>query len=87
MGYGHDFGMVGYGLGGFGWLAGLLVLVLLVLGAVYLFRALDRDRPSRTPPAQTPPPPRDNALAILRERYARGEIDHDEFQRRKEDLS
>lgn len=83
MGFGNGFGMTGYGMG-FGGLAGLLLLVLLVVGGVYLFRALDRKDATSTPAEAKRD---DGALQVLRERYARGEIDHDEFQRRKEGLS
>jgi putative membrane protein len=32
------------------------------------------------------PPPHDSALAILRDRYARGEINREEFEARRRDL-
>lgn len=51
----------------------LLLLVLLVFGTVMLVR-----RPRS--------PRRDSALDILNERYARGEIDRDEYLQRKKDL-
>ncbi len=82
MGFGSGLGMTGFGLG-FGGLGGLLVLVLLVVGGVYLFRALDHKAATRNHTQRTA---EDGALQLLRERYARGEIDHDEYQRRKEDL-
>ena len=82
MGFGSGLGMTGFGLG-FGGLSSLLVLALLVVGGVYLFRALDRREVASGP---TKAKQEDGALQVLRERYARGEIDHDEYQRRKEGL-
>lgn len=84
MGYGYGLGgPAGMGgLGGFGWLGSLLLVVLLVLGIVYLVRALDLGRGTgRTAQAD------DSALRVLRERYARGEIDRDEFELRRKDLA
>lgn len=51
-------------------------LALVVLGVVWLVRAL-RDKPDKDG---------DSALAILRERYARGEIEEEEFETRKRQL-
>ena len=79
----------GYGMGGWGGLGGigsLLILALLVLGGIYLWRALEgrRGHPHQGPDSS--PPQEDSALRLLRERYARGEIDKEEFDRRKEGL-
>lgn len=69
---------------GMGWwmllwgLVGLAVLVLLVLGVVWLVRALT-SRPSS-------PPGEDAARRLLRERYAAGQLDRDEYLRKREDL-
>jgi len=83
MGFGSGLGMTGFGMG-FGGIGGLLVLVLLIAGGVYLWRALERRDATRTP---TPPRQEDSALQVLRERYARGEIDHEEYTRRKAGLA
>lgn len=80
----------GYGVGGFGWLGSLLFIVLIVLGIVYLVRALDLGRPAARPRDALqagPSADEDGALRILRERYARGEIDRDEFDERRKALS
>ncbi|MEJ2292364.1 MAG: SHOCT domain-containing protein [Deinococcales bacterium] len=81
----------GYGLSGFGWIGSLLFLVLLVLGIVYLVRALDLgrsgDRGSKEASRQGDTSGTDSALQILRERYARGEIDREEFEQRRRDLA
>jgi putative membrane protein len=72
--YGHMWGWDGAWGAGWGWF-GLMHLVwwlLLIAGAVVLVRALAgswRDR--------------DSALQILRERYARGEIDRTEYEERR----
>jgi putative membrane protein len=73
--------MMGWGGGWqfFGVLQMLLWSVPIILGVVVLVKWLSsakRDAPSLA----------DRALEILRERYARGEIDKDEFDKRKRDL-
>lgn len=82
----------GWGMGGwvFGWIMMLVVVALIVVGIVLLVRGLsgrhDRDQASHS---QTPPSggtASGSALQILEERYARGEIEQEEFLRRKADL-
>jgi putative membrane protein len=78
-----------YGWGGAGaWL--MLVFMALfaagvVIGFVYLVRALTTgtagDRRQEAPPAR-----RDDAREVLRRRYAAGEIEREEFLRRRQDL-
>lgn len=75
--------MCGWGAGwGGGWaMSGMALLwwVLVAAVAVVLFRALrGSPRPGR--------PAADRALAILRERFARGEIDQAEFDHRMQRL-
>lgn len=68
--------MLGFEHYGMGWgmlLGWLLPLLLLVLLGLYFVRGLS-DKSRRT------------ALDILEERYARGEIDRDEFLKRRSDL-
>jgi putative membrane protein len=66
----HDGGWWGMGLGWLWLLGGVLALVLLPLMAVLLVGRVGGD----------------TALERLRERYATGEIDDDEFRRRRETL-
>lgn len=80
----------GWGWGG--WLVMSLTMLvfwgLLAFGVVALVRTLrrdDRDRPAAT--AALPEPRRPDAQEILDERFARGEIDADEYQRRRGMLS
>lgn len=78
MGLGHmgwgagSSGMFGFGAMGLWWL-------LLIAGAVLLARWVFSARAGRRRG-------RTGALEILAERYARGEIDREEFQNRKRDL-
>ena len=73
--YDHGWGM------GFGWLYMIAVPVLIVLGIVALIRwsgtqsSANRESRPRT------------ALEILQERYARGEIERDEYEQKKRDLT
>lgn len=81
--------MMGYGLGmggAFGGIGTLLLIALLVVGGVYLVRELDgrRGPRRRSDGASTDEDP---ALRVLRERYARGEIDREEFEERKRGLA
>lgn len=70
------------GMGGMGW--GWLFLALLVVGMVLLVVALVRGWSGRgDAPRQTG---RSRAREVLDERYARGEIDTDEYQDRVQQL-
>lgn len=75
--------MFGLGWGGMGW-SMLLFWVLLIVAVVVLVRWLTATGPfSRQPPHDAPGP---GALDILAQRYARGEIDRDEFEQKRRDL-
>ncbi|MFI6685692.1 SHOCT domain-containing protein [Streptomyces sp. NPDC050485] len=76
----------GHGMSGWGWFAMSLSMpvfwALLVGAAVLLFRALSRGSDHPHKPGPSGGPPRLPAEQILAERYARGEIDEDEYHRR-----
>jgi len=85
----------GYGMGGAGGVIGLLVVVvvlaLITVGVVFLIRGVSgRHDDSQSGQPQGPPSggsaPK-SALQVLEERYARGEIDREEFLQRKQDLT
>ena len=62
--------------GGFIWLFWLIVIVVLVV----VFKAVIGSD------AQANDPKQDSPLEILQKRYARGEIDEDEFNKRRKEL-
>ncbi len=76
-----DWSHVGWGWIGLGAVHMLLFWVLIILLIVALVRWLSNpgDERSSLPPKAT-------ALDILKERYARGEIERDEFEAKKRDL-
>ncbi|PUE55013.1 hypothetical protein B9Z45_10995 [Limnohabitans sp. 2KL-17] len=80
MAYEHMMGWGGGHMFGFG----LLGWVLVVVVAVVVVLLATRWRIGRAP---TDPCGEDRSVAILKERYARGEIDKAEFEARKRDLS
>lgn len=77
--------MNGYGMtGGFGFGGGFMILwwVLIIAGIVVLMKWLGTS--NRTPGRGDDG---SKALDILKERYARGEIDEQAYQKRKQDLT
>ena len=80
-GYGHDWGMMGgWGGGAFNTIIWPLVLVALVIGVIWFVRSPSYGGTWRLPR-------RSSALDILEERYARGEINRDEFLQKKQEIS
>jgi putative membrane protein len=75
----NDWGSGGWGMG-FGFLFMLLFWGLVIVGIVALFRwSMVQKSPNGKSHGKSP-------LEILQERYARGEIDHDEYEQKKRDL-
>ncbi len=85
-GYGPQSGMMGawggygYGYGGFPMGFWIGVLIAIVVGIVWLVRTL------APPGARLHSTPRSAGLSLLEERYARGEINRDEYLQKKGDL-
>jgi len=83
-GYGDHMSGWGYGLGILSMILFSGVLIVAIIAAV---RYLGRDRPERfppEPPAAASPPL--NPEQVLAERFARGEIDTDEYHQRLDTL-
>ncbi|MBL7493731.1 hypothetical protein I6A60_33745 [Frankia sp. AgB1.9] len=89
MMYWHD----GHGMGGWAWFAmslgTLLFWAVLIIGAILVVRALthtgDRGRSPTSPPAgpaATGGPPGPSPDQVLADRFARGEIDENEYRAR-----
>lgn len=68
--YGHGWGM------GWWWIIGLVVLIAIIL---IVIKFMNRDAASTQSAGKS-------ALELLKERYAKGEIDQREFEERKRDL-
>jgi putative membrane protein len=82
--WGHGPGMMGWG-SGMGWLGGSIMVIFwiaVIVGIVLLIRWLIIS--TRTPSHGTSSG--ESALDILKKRYARGEIDKQEFEEKKKDL-
>ena len=71
------FGGHGWGMGmGWWWIIGLIVLIAVIWMVV---KSMNRNTGSTQSPGKS-------ALDILKERYASGEIDKEEYEKRKKDL-
>jgi putative membrane protein len=69
---------------GFGWFIGMvLVWILLIFGAVWLIRQIFSGSVNQTSRASGG---EERAIDILNKRYARGDIDREEFERMKKEL-
>jgi len=77
-GFGTGMGWGGWGMG-FGWLVPLVVIGLIVWAVVAFAR-------SRGEGLGGPGSGADRALALLKERYAGGELDVDTYRRMRKDL-
>lgn len=72
-----QWGNYGWGMG-FGWLFMIIFWILIILGVVYLVKqfAGEAKKVEKT----------ETALHILKKRYAKGEINKDEFEEKKKDI-
>jgi putative membrane protein len=76
--------MGGYGMGWFGTIFMLIFWVLVIVGLIFLIKWLIQTT-KRGPEVMYSSSSR--ALDILKERYAKGEIDKEEFEEKKRDLT
>lgn len=86
--YDWGYGMTphaGMGFGFGGWILMILFWAMLIVAIVFLIKAFAGARPHGEG-GRSDPPRGDRALELLRERYARGEIDHEEFEERRRRL-
>jgi putative membrane protein len=82
--WGMGSGMAGgYGMGVFGSIFMIAFWILLLAGVFFLVRWLVRGSSGHSGDARSG----SSALEILEQRYARGEIDREEFEQKKRDLS
>lgn len=73
---------MGFGGGGmgFGWIGMILFWVLIIVGIAALVKWFAAGSPRDDRPREK------TALDVLKERYARGEINREEFEQKKRDL-
>lgn len=73
-GYGHGFGSL--------WTT--LIIVVIIAGILMLMRG--KSNKSNSPPSSSQNSPPQTPLQILEQRYARGELDREEYLQKKNDL-
>lgn len=85
-GYGPQSGMMsgyggyGFGYGAFHMVIWVVIMAAIIVGIVWLVRTM------MPPGTRGAAAPRSAGLALLEERYARGEINRDEYLQKKGDL-
>ena len=88
--YGAGNFMMNFGFGpfgGFGWIFMILWWVLIIAGIVALIKWLTSQSRGTHHNEKTARPAGGSALDVLKERYAKGEINKQEFEEKKKDLS
>jgi len=73
-------------MGGFGSMFFMPIIGIVVLGLI-IWAVIAATRGSFSQSGSTPPSQPDSALEVLRRRYARGEINKQEFEEKMKDLS
>ena len=79
-GYGHGWMMNGSGMG-FGFIFWLIILAVIIAGALWFVRSRPLADSQKSLEQRSP------ALEVLEERYARGEIDREEYLQKKRDIT
>jgi len=82
------YGNWGYGMGfGFGWIFTIIFWGLLIWGGLSLIHWFNRDGKGGCCGGHGVNEKKNSAMDILNERYAKGEIDKDEYETKKKDLN
>jgi putative membrane protein len=84
-GYGPQWGMMGnwgygYGYGLIHMVVWIVILIAIIVGVIWLVRSLASGGGGAALPRRSP------GLEVLEERYARGEINRDEYLEKKKDI-
>jgi putative membrane protein len=74
-------GWGGYGFGLIHMAVWVVILVAIIVGVVWLVRSMTAHGGHHLPPRHSP------GLDVLEERYARGEINREEYLQKKRDIS
>ena len=79
-GYGHGYGMGGFGYGPIHLIFWAVILIAIIVGVIWLVRSMSGQGGHHAPSK------RSAGLEVLEERYARGEINRDEYLEKKKDI-
>lgn len=78
--------MYGWEMGGYGIFSMIVFWIIIFIAVIYFIRLLIRNTQRGGPPDDRSQGGSGKAIDILKERYARGEIDKAEFEEKKKDL-